>query len=104
MSATRVTDKSKSYDGRFTGNFTGTSSSYTLIPLQLKRLSDGVMVAQSSLEALVMVRIHVGQPRQFLFRIKFKPGHRQFFYNRLHQIGVGCGTSMITRWAGLALV
>ena len=27
-------------------------------------LSDGVMVAQSSLEALVMVRIHVGQPLQ----------------------------------------
>ena len=27
-----------------------------------RRLSDGVMVAQSSLEALVMVRIHVGQP------------------------------------------
>jgi hypothetical protein len=25
-------------------------------------LSDGVMVAQSPLEALVMVRIHVGQP------------------------------------------
>src|SRR6185437_10123316 len=29
------------------------------------RLSDGVMVAQSSLEALVMVRIHVGQPIKF---------------------------------------
>ena len=26
-------------------------------------LSDGVMVAQSPLEALVMVRIHVGQPQ-----------------------------------------
>ena len=27
-------------------------------------LSDGVMVAQGSLEAFVMVRIHVGQPTQ----------------------------------------
>ena len=30
--------------------------------LVFRRLSDGVMVAQSPLEALVMVRIHVGQP------------------------------------------
>jgi hypothetical protein len=29
------------------------------------RLSDGVMVAQGSLEAFVMVRIHVGQPNLF---------------------------------------
>ena len=32
------------------------------IPLQLRGLSDGVMVTQRPLEALFMVRVHVGQP------------------------------------------
>lgn len=39
---------------------------FSLQPLRsallFRRLSDGVTVAQSPLEALVMVRIHVGQP------------------------------------------